>query len=104
MKKDEIFEVVMTTVSEECGVSIEDILSSKRTEDLVDARIIAIYCFRKLNVPTCCVQKLFGRKNAYSINSLLSLYDNRKEQSFFFRQLATSSYNQVTSKLKENAL
>lgn len=102
MKKNEIFNVVLSSVSEQSDVPVEDILSSKKTQEIVDARTIAVHCCKVLGMPTCLIQKMFNKKNAYSINSLSTLYDDRFHQSFFFREVASASKKHIERILKGN--
>lgn len=53
MKKSELFAHILSIVSDITEISSDVILSSSRSEEVVDARILVVYfCFRKGLYPT----------------------------------------------------
>ena len=49
MKKQEIFDLILSEVADVCNVKVEDIKSKGRRTDIVDARCIAVRYARDRN-------------------------------------------------------
>ncbi len=87
MYKSELLHMIAENVSSICDVKYDDILNGVRTQDVVDARCLTIYWCKYYGLTTSDLIKLLHKRNANSIHSIIAHYNERYEQSFFFRHL-----------------
>ena len=72
-----LVERIFTVVSEEYGVSVEDIKSKKRTANIVAARHVAIYIMREItNLSLMAIGKIIDRDHATVLSSISNVDTN----------------------------
>ncbi len=84
MKKQEIFEKVLSVVSDQTEVSKESILSTERTNEVVDARCMAIYFWKKYGLDTTYLMQQMKRRYHNSIMHLYNQYSDRQRTNRYF--------------------
>lgn len=75
---------IFAAVSNKYGVSKEDLVSSKRTKEIANARHICIYLIRTItdmSLPN--IGKIFGRDHSTVISSIETIEKRQKENSLF---------------------
>jgi chromosomal replication initiation ATPase DnaA len=86
-------DVILKIVSDECGAKMEDIISSKRTIMVVDARYVYIAALRiKYNLGLNEIGKLTYNRDHSSIIHALKTFDNRYETELAFKNKANSVF------------
>jgi chromosomal replication initiator protein len=76
---DALVEKILSVVSKKYGISIEDIKSKKRTENIANARHTSIYIIRSLtNLSLKEIGAIFGRDHATVLSSLGKIETNIK--------------------------
>ena len=86
--KSEIINKIAEVVSEECEVSVEDIKSTCKRGDIVEARCIFVhYCYAYGLQPATMV-KFLGRKRKATVNDCCSNYLIFRKQSVSFRLIS----------------
>lgn len=96
MKKSEIFEKVLSVVSEQMELSSERILSTGRTEEEVDARCLFVYSCKKMGLSNEYLKNVMKRKSTNCIQHLYNNYAIRKEVNRFFAHNASIIEKQLT--------
>lgn len=82
-------EIILSIVSEECDIKIEDIMSKNRFMSFVNARYIYIAALRlKFNMSLADVGRNTGDRDHTSIIHALKAFDNRYETERPFRENA----------------
>ena len=84
MKKSEIFQMVLSAVSEQTEIQPTDILSFARTEELIDARCMVVYFCKMLGLTTTYLQEQMHRQSSNSIQHLYNMYATRRQYNRFF--------------------
>lgn len=86
MKKQEIFDLILSEVADVCNVEVEDIKRKGRRTDIVDARCIAVrYAFVKFKLSTRDIANLFGIYTIRNVSRMLQLFYAR-ESSYLFKE------------------
>ena len=86
MKKQEIFDLILSEVADVCNVKVEEIKSKGRRTDVVDARCIAVrYAYVKFKLTTRDIANLFGIYTMRNVSRLLNLFYARKS-SYSFKE------------------
>jgi chromosomal replication initiator protein len=68
---DIMIERIITAVSKKYGVPVEDIKSKKKTDNIANARHVAIYIIKKLlNLSYPSIGQIFGRDHSTVISSM----------------------------------
>lgn len=99
MKKSEIFEKVLLVVSEQTEVSEERILSTERTNEVADARCIAIFFWKKYGLDTAYLMQQMNRQHHNSVQHLYNQYADRQQSNRYFRYQSTSVGQQLAKTL-----
>lgn len=87
MKKSEIFQKVLSVVSEHTETSQELILSTSRKTETVDARSIAIYYWKRYGLQTDYLMQKLNRNCHNSIQYLYNQYYSRQKTNRQLRHL-----------------
>ena len=86
MKKQEIFDLILSEVADVCNVKVEDIKSKGRRTDVVDARCIAVrYAIVMFKLTTRDIASLFGIYTLRNVSRMLNLFYQRKS-SYSFKE------------------
>ena len=86
MKKQEIFDLIISEVADVCNVTSEEIKSKGRRTDVVDARCIVVrYAFAKFKLSTRDIANLFGIYTLRNVSRMLRLFYQRKS-SYDFKE------------------
>ena len=85
MKKSEIFITILDVVSEHTEIDKEQILSTTRTNDVADARCIAIYYWKKYGLDTAYLMQRLKRNHHNSIQHLYNQFSSRQQINRYFR-------------------
>ncbi len=85
MKRSEIFQKVLTIVSEHTEISEERILSIGRKNEEVDARSIAIHYWKQYGLDTLYIMQKMNRKYHNSVMHLYNMYEIRRSTNRYFR-------------------
>ena len=88
MKKSEIFQIVLHTVSESTEISKEQITSDCRIAEVTDARCITIFWLKQVSLTANNIMKLFGFKSHASVCYHLSQYNAKLKTDNCFRYQA----------------
>lgn len=120
MKKSELFDTLMNKVCEVCEVCSADIINGRRTQDVVDARMLLVQYLRKGGLSNDDIAAIFIRKvtgnrlppldavkrKAKNIDRLYNEYYYRKNESRIFSMMSDEInefcrefYNQSTIQL-----
>lgn len=101
MKKNEIFEVILTTSCEANEQSKERVLSKFRNIDLVDTRAMAVAIMKKYGMNDIFIATMFGRTRQW-VSFIKKLYDVRYSTCWNFRATYQEISNQIASKYPLN--
>ena len=95
MKKQEIFDLILSEVADVCNVKVEEIKSKGRRNDIVDARCIAVrYAFVKFKLTTRDIANLFGIYTIRNVSRMLRLFYAR-ESSYSFKEYIKALNNKL---------
>ena len=95
MKKQEIFDLILTEVADVCNVKVEEIKSKSRRTDIVDARCIAVrYASVKFKLTTRDIATLFGIYTLRNVSRMLRLFYAR-ESSYSFKEYIKALDNKL---------
>lgn len=83
--KTQIFSILLDIVSQECEVTKEDILSNKKTEEVVDARTILVYFCKDYGLHNAEIAQFLNRKKTDTICEYIEKYTIFRKQSAKFR-------------------
>lgn len=97
MKKDQLFNALLQVVSEECEITAEEILSTNRSVEVVDARHILVKCLSECGMYVADMARLTGL-SVRSINHILCEFDNRIRFGHYMR----NNYARVRQRISNN--
>jgi hypothetical protein len=83
--KSELFAQILAIVAEICEVSTENILSTCKTSDVVEARCILVQECRNYGIPPATIARLIRRKRIVSVYDCMNNYNDWYRQSYSFR-------------------
>lgn len=83
--KSELFAQILAIVAEICEVSTENILSTCKTSDVVEARCILVQECRNYGIPPSTIARLIHRKRIVSVYDCMNNYNDWYQQSYAFR-------------------
>ncbi len=91
---------ICEVVSEYTDVTIEEMRSKSRREDIVDARFMSIYiCFQKLGIATCVLCEYFAMTKQ-NISYAVTTFNDRKRDKPYLGM----AYKGVIQELKNNSI
>ena len=95
--KSELFAQILAIVAQICEVSSENILSNRKTSDIVEARCILVQECRNYGLQPSTIANLIRRKRIISVYECMNNYNAWYQQSYSFR----IQCNEVSKKLSE---
>lgn len=87
MKKIEFFKQVIELVSSKTDITEEQMLSMRRTADVLDARAIVVFYCRKFGLSNGDIQSLFGRQGHHFVQRMCDLCDSRRKTSRYYSSI-----------------
>ena len=99
MKKKEIFEKIISIVSEQTDISTEMILSCNRTEDVLDARSLVVYYCIKHGLGNRFIQEQFKRKGHSFPNRMYDICIEQQQHNRYFANIMYAVVKQLESEL-----
>ena len=91
--KSKIFGTILECVAEATELSTEQILSSNRKQEIVEARAMVIYFGKRYGLSCCFLQEKLNKKSTYAVRYLEHEFGAMLKQSFSLRE-ATQSVEQ----------
>ena len=96
--KDILVSRILSTVSKRNGITVEDITSKKKTDNIANARHVAIYIMRSLtDMSLKDIGKIFGRDHSTVLSSLNKVETNIKTKNNYERDV-----NDMIKEIKGN--
>ena len=93
--KKEFFTCALALVSQKTGVSEETIMSMTRTEEVLDARAMVVYCCRRYGLTNKDIRVLFGRSGHHFTQNMYELCQSRKQFSSYYSAVCASICKQL---------
>ena len=87
MTKREIFDKIIGISAEVCEVSVEDIMTQRRTADVVTARSIATFWCMACHLSVQDMMVCIGLKNHNSIDSIRAKFEQRWTEDHCYHML-----------------
>lgn len=99
MKKQEIFDLILTEVADVCNVKVEDIKGASRRADVVDARCLVFrFAIQEYDFTPRDIATLLGKDNPKAVRSLYQSFDTRCDRSYCFRKLSNTLCAELSEK------
>ena len=99
--KTKMFETILDVVSEETEVSKEDILSIRKDDEILEARILFVwFCYQyDMHVPD--IMRFLGRKSESAVTNKIHSYHSWSATKCMFRYYAKKIAAVLPSRIEE---
>lgn len=88
--KTQIFNSILSCVVEATELTAEQILSSNRKQDIVEARAMVIYFGKRYGLSYCFLKEKLNKKSTYAVRYLESEFSSMQKCSFSLREATLS--------------
>ena len=99
--KTQIFNTILQSVAEATELSTEQILSSNRKQEIVEARAMIIFFAKRYGLSCSFLQEKLNKKSTYAVRYLEHEYGTMLKQSFSLREI-TQSVEQKLANIMPN--
>lgn len=96
MNKKQIFDQIVEKCASVCGVSAQEIKSTTRRADVIDARCMAFHFATKEGFTPRDIATLLGKHNPKAIRALCNSFEMRCKRSYLFRDIASILRSQIS--------